>query len=132
MNHILEVRESSVHGEGLFAKIDLNDGQKIIEIQGDVIDVDECVRREDEGNVYIFWKDDDIYIDTSNSDKIKYINHSCNFNCDVVEVSEKLILTAAKNISAGEELTIDYGYEEIYQYCSCSSCDNKPNINNSK
>jgi SET domain-containing protein len=129
MNHILEVRESSVHGEGLFAKIDLNDGQKIIEIQGDVIDVDECVRREDEGNVYIFWKDDDIYIDTSNSDKIKYINHSCNFNCDVVEVSEKLILTAAKNISAGEELTIDYGYEEIYQYCSCSSCDNKLNIN---
>jgi len=128
MNHILEVRESSVHGKGLFAKKNLNDGQKIIEILGDIINADECVRREEEGNVYIFWQDDDIYIDTNNSDKIKYINHSCNYNCDVIEDAEKLILVATKNISAGEELTIDYGYEEIYKYCSCLSCENKENI----
>jgi SET domain-containing protein len=128
MNHVLEIKESSVHGKGLFAKENLNDGQKIIEIQGDVINADECVRRENEGNVYIFWQDDDIYIDTNKSEKIKYINHSCNYNCDVIEDSEKLILVATKNISAGEELTIDYGYDEIYEYCSCMSCDNKEKI----
>lgn len=128
MSHILEVKESAVHGKGLFAKESLNDGQRIIEINGDVINADECVRRENEGNVYIFWKDDDIYIDTNNSDKIRYINHSCDYNCDVIEDSEKLILIAVKNILAGEELTIDYGYDEIYQYCSCISCGNKDNI----
>jgi len=128
MNQVLEVKESSVHGKGLFAKENLNDGQKIIEIKGDVIDADECVRRENEGNVYIFWQDDDIYIDTIKSEKIKYINHSCKYNCDVIENAEKLILIATKNISAGEELTIDYGYDEIYQYCSCISCDNKEKI----
>jgi uncharacterized protein len=84
------------------------------------------VKRENEGNVYIFWKEDDVYIDVSNQANIKFINHSCEYNCDVEEDDNgNLILFAAKNIKNGEELTIDYGYEEIYESCSCNLCTNK-------
>ena len=60
------------------------------------------------------------------TDKIKYINHNCNFNCDVIERNENsLSLIAYRNIKAGEELTIDYGYEEIYKDCKCKKCNPK-------
>jgi hypothetical protein len=92
-------------------------------ISGEVISGDECERREEEeNNVYIFWNGDN-YIDTSNTDKIKYINHKCDFNCDVIERDEEsLYLTAYRDIKKGEELTIDYGYDEIYEYCNCTLC----------
>lgn len=126
VNDILTVKDSPVHGKGLFSSIDFFSGQTITAIEGDVIDADECVRRESEGNVYIFWKEDDIYIDVSNHSIIKFINHSCNYNCDVEEDEKgNLILIAIKDIQAGEELTIDYGYDEIYESCTCDGCTNK-------
>ncbi|QQS38080.1 MAG: SET domain-containing protein-lysine N-methyltransferase [Ignavibacteriales bacterium] len=116
------VKESSIHGTGLFTSVFIPEGSKIMFITGEVISEDECVRREEEGNVYIFWNEIN-YIDTSGTDKIKFINHDCDHNCDVTDGSEDhLVLIASKNISAGEELTIDYGYEEIYDYCNCNLC----------
>ena len=122
----LTVKDSSVHGMGLFSTIDHKEGQIITIISGELINADECVKREDEGNVYIFYKDDDEYIDASNHSQLRYLNHSCNYNCDIDEDENgNLILFAASNIQSGEELTIDYGYDEIYYYCSCADCGNK-------
>lgn len=115
-----------MHGEGLFAKTNIKSGQKVSLIHGELINSDECIKREDEGNVYIFYKNDDEYIDASSHSQLRYLNHSCNYNCDIDDDEKgNLILFAISNISAGDELTIDYGYEEIYQYCSCSVCENK-------
>ena len=118
------VGESPIHGKGIFISRNIKEGEKIMDIKGEVIDGDECERREDEeDNVYIFWNGDDCFIDTAKTKKIKYINHNCDFNCDVVE-NEKggLMLIAYRDVKAGEELTIDYGYEEIYEDCDCSKC----------
>jgi uncharacterized protein len=117
------VQDSGIHGLGLFASADISMGTNIMVISGEVIDEDECIRREEEeGNVYIFWNGDN-YIDTIRTEKIKYINHDCEYNCEVTEKDEfSLFLTASRDIKAGEELTIDYGYDEIYEYCSCSIC----------
>ena len=118
----LAVKDSGIHGKGLFSTIDIPEGSKIFVIQGEAISEEECIKRETDGNVYIFWNDYN-YIDTSMTDKIKYINHNCDCNCDVLENdSESLLLTAYRDIKAGEELTIDYGYEEIYELCKCSFC----------
>ena len=89
-----------------------------------MIDGNECERREEEeNNVYIFWNGDECYIDTNNTQKIKYINHNCDPNCYVDEgENNSLILFSLRDIKAGEELTIDYGYEEIYEMCNCNSC----------
>ncbi len=118
------VEESPIEGKGIFTSVDIPKGSNIMVIAGEVIDGYECERREEEeNNVYIFWNGDECYIDTVNSGKIKYINHDCNFNCDVLERDEtSLILSAYRDIKAGEELTIDYGYDEIYEYCNCSVC----------
>jgi SET domain-containing protein len=118
------VKESDIHGKGIFISTKVPKGEKLMEIKGDVIDGDECERREEEeDNVYIFWNGDDCYIDTSRTKKIKYINHDCDFNCDVVENERGgLMLIAYHTIEAGEELTIDYGYDDIYENCECNSC----------
>jgi uncharacterized protein len=118
------VKNSKIHGLGLFTSEKISAGEKILVIRGEVINGDECERREtEEDNVYIFWKDDNCYIDVSKTEEIKYINHNCDFNCDIIEGDdESLLLIAYRNILPGEELTIDYGYDEIYQYCRCSKC----------
>jgi len=130
LENILAVKESPLHGKGLFASIDFKDGQSIAIINGELINADECVRREDEGNVYIFYKNDDEYIDASNHPLLKYLNHSCDYNCDIDEDENgNLVLFAAANINKGEEITIDYGYDEIYESCSCTDCENKTDNN---
>jgi SET domain-containing protein len=123
----VHVKESLIHGKGIFISKPVREGEKIMDISGDVIDGYECERREDEeNNVYIFWNGDNCYIDTSMTDYIKYINHDCEFNCDVVESDNGgLMLIAYRNIKAGDELTIDYGYEDIYDDCECNTCYSK-------
>ncbi|HSL89591.1 MAG TPA: SET domain-containing protein [Ignavibacteriaceae bacterium] len=125
-NYIL-VKTSQLHGNGIFTSIYIPAHTRILKISGEVITGNECERREEEeNNVYIFWNGDDCYIDTALTDKIKYINHRCDYNCDVVEGEDNsLYLISSRDIQPGEELTIDYGYDEIYNYCSCVSCDNK-------
>jgi len=119
----LFVKESGIHGKGIFTSFDIKAEDEILIIKGEVITETECVRREeDEANVYIFWNGDN-YIDVSNTDKIKYINHSCSYNCEVQERDdESLWLVASSDIKAGEELVIDYGYDEIYESCTCDVC----------
>lgn len=121
------VKESNLHGKGIFTEIDIPKDSIIIKIIGEEIDENECIRRENEDdNVYIFYKDENKYVDTKNSDKIKFINHNCDYNCHIEDDADgNLILVASRDICAGEELTIDYGYEEIYSNCSCIECDNK-------
>ncbi len=119
----VEVSSSDIHGFGIFTTVDIPKNAPIMVIEGEVISGDECERREIEyDNVYIFWNGDN-YIDTSMTRKIKYINHNCDYNCEVVDRDENsLLLIADRDISAGEELTIDYGYEEIYENCQCALC----------
>lgn len=118
------VKGSYIHGKGIFISTKVPKSKKIMGIKGEVIDADECERREEEeDNVYIFWNGDNCYIDTSMTEKIKYINHCCDFNCDVVENGRGgLMIIAYRTIEAGEELTIDYGYDEIYENCECNYC----------
>ncbi len=122
----IDVKESEIHGTGLFASVDIPAKSKIMIISGEIINEMECIRREEEeNNVYIFWNENN-YIDTVHTEKIKYINHSCNYNCEVEDRDEhSLWLIASRDIKAGEELTIDYGYDEIYSYCNCKNCENK-------
>jgi SET domain-containing protein len=118
------VKGSNIHGSGIFASGNIPKNKIIMNIEGDVISGDECERREEEeNNVYIFWNGDDCYIDTANTKKIKYINHNCEYNCEVEEDENGgLILVSDSAIETGEELTIDYGYDDIYDHCSCHTC----------
>ena len=117
------VKTSPIEGKGIFASTNIDEGELLMVISGEVITGKECERREEEeNNVYIFWNGR-YYIDTKDTDKIKYINHSCEPNCDVTDRDKSTLnLVAKRNINNGEELTIDYGYEEIYEMCRCEVC----------
>ncbi len=122
LEKFLYVTESGIHGAGLFTSIKIPEGQKIMIIKGETISGDECERREEFGNVYIFWNGEN-YIDTAMTDKIKFINHNCSYNCDIFDRDEdSLFLIADRDIEPGEELTLDYGYDEIYELCQCEIC----------
>jgi len=120
------VKNSKIHGKGIFAGSVIPEDELVMVIRGEVISGKECERREEEdNNVYIFWNGR-YYIDTVNTDKIKYINHDCNPNCYVDDRDkESLNLISLREIIKGEEITMDYGYEEIYENCSCHTCTAK-------
>jgi hypothetical protein len=113
------VLDSPIQGRGIFTTKPCEAGEVLMIIAGETINADECLRREEqENNVYIFYHDDDTYIDTAMTEKIRYINHSCEPNAEVKDRDhESLYLVALRTIQAGEEITIDYDYEEIYDLC---------------
>jgi hypothetical protein len=121
------VADSKIHGKGILAKKRFGADEIVCEFTGEIIDEKECVQREKEGNVYIFWYDDIVYIDVSKDETIKYLNHSCKPNCRI-EASENdyhLLIIANEIINQNDEITIDYGYPEIYINCLCSYCKSK-------
>ena len=126
------VCQSQLHGKGLFTKKQIEKGTIIIKIIGEEVDELECIRREnEENNVYIFYKNDNCYVDVSNNEKLRYLNHSCKSNCYVDEDQNgELVLIASRDIEAYEELTIDYGFDEIYQLCKCDDCNKKIQLSN--
>lgn len=117
------VKSSKIEGSGIFTKAVIPVNELVMIIQGEVITGKECERREEEDdNVYIFWNGR-YYIDTNNTKKIKYINHSCDPNCEVLDRDkESLNLVSCREIKAGEEITMNYGYDEIYDICTCDLC----------
>jgi uncharacterized protein len=119
----ITVKDSELHGKGIFSNINIPSNETIMIIDGEVINENECVRREEEeGNVYIFWNGDQ-YIDSSKKDKIKFINHRCEPNCYIDDRDDNsLYLITQDEIKAGDEITIDYDYEEIYDNCRCIVC----------
>jgi SET domain-containing protein len=130
INHdFIEIKDSTVHGKGLFAKKDIPAGTLICIIEGEFIDEDECVRREEhENNNYIFWHSDTNYIDVSKN-YLRFLNHDCDPKCWIDDGSETTLnMYASVDISAGEELTIDYEYDEIYDYCNSSLCRERKNL----
>ncbi|MBI2419418.1 MAG: SET domain-containing protein [Ignavibacteriales bacterium] len=126
LEQFLEAQQSAIEGMGLFTTVDIPEGAVFFEITGEIISEDECIlREENDNNVYIFWNGD-TYIDTVMTDKIKYINHNCDCCCEVVDnEDDRLYLKAIRGIKAGEELTIDYGYDEIYDMCNCPVCSDE-------
>ncbi len=119
------VKPSLIEGMGIYTTVDIKPWQPVMLINGEVISGDECEIREENGNVYIFWNGD-TYIDVEKTKVIKYINHHCEPNCDVLDNDEEsLLLVSNRLIHSGEELTIDYGYDEIYDFCNCSFCSIK-------
>ncbi len=133
-----KMKRSKVHGNGIFALASIKKNTKIIEYIGEKILRSEGNKRSEkrikkylnsktEGSVYIFELNSRYDIDGSPLyNKARYINHSCNPNCEVDIIDNKIWISSIKNIKESEELTYDYGYEfdkEDYKdhTCQCGS-----------
>ena len=111
----IQVRRSGVHGKGVFALQDLAEGETLIEYVGEVISWDEAQDRhphdpKDPNHTFYFHVNEDRVIDALHGgNSSRWINHSCNPNCEADEENERIFIKALRNIQAGEELSYDYG-----------------------
>ena len=118
---LYEIRESKIHGKGVFAARDIPQGIRIMEYVGEKISKDESNRRglESEerakktgcGAVYIFELDDEFDLDGNRPDNdARYINHACRTNCEAVLEDGAIFFYSTRDIKKGEELLYNYGY----------------------
>ena len=117
-----KVKKSKVHGTGVFAISNIPKNKKIIQYIGDKVTklegdrrsaerIKKYLNKKNEGSVYIFELNKKFDIDGSPLyNKARYINHSCNPNCEVDIIKNEIWISSIKLIKKGEELNYDYGY----------------------
>lgn len=132
---LCKVKESSIHQRGLFATCDIKKDTDIIQYVGEKISKKESTRRalewEDkaretgEGLVYIFELDDEWDIDGREGENpARYMNHSCDGNCEALNCEGEIWIVAREDIKEGDELVYDYGYDMEHfldHPCLCGS-----------
>ena len=112
---------SSIHGDGVYARVAIPSGTRVIEYTGERITKAESRRREQRraarqarGTVtcdYIFVVSARHDVDARRSRSIaRLLNHSCAPNCATDIIGGHIWIIAQRAIAAGEELTYDYGY----------------------
>lgn len=119
---LIEVRDSPIHGRGVFALRRIRKGQRIIEYTGEhispaVADVRYDDDRVDHPHVLLFIIDKNSVIDggVGGSDA-RFINHSCNPNCEALDDGGRIFIEAMRAIKPGEEITYDYGLDRPGRY----------------
>jgi len=138
-NKYIYKKKSSVHGWGIFAKVNILKGTRIIEYVGEKITKAEADRRgpilveyakkhKQSGAVYIFVLNKRYDIDGHVEYNVaKYINHSCAPNCEVEIIRGRIWVIALRDITKNEELFYNYGYDlDTYDehpcFCKSSCC----------
>ncbi len=114
------VERSSVHGNGVFAQRDIAPGERIIQYAGREISWEEAqLRAERQGgphnHTFFFSLANGNVVDGGDEgNEARYINHSCEPNCEAIEeVDGTIFIYALHDIRQDEEL--NYSYPLIYE-----------------
>jgi SET domain-containing protein len=125
---LVSFRKSKIQGIGGFAKVDIRRGKRIVEYDGPRTSQAEAQALLERGNAYIFTLNGEVAIDGwVRWNLARFINHSCEPNCESRIVRDRVWLYALRSIQAGEELTYNYGYslddaEDNLCRCGAPSC----------
>lgn len=137
INECLLLKESKIHNWGVFARKFIPKGAMVIQYVGEKISKEESDKRIDKqlelnmsnpsvtGANYIFELDDDWDLDGDvDYNPAKYINHSCQANCEVEIEGDKIFINSIRDIEVGEEISYNYCYDlEDFEEnpCRCGS-----------
>jgi SET domain-containing protein len=111
---LIKVRRSKVHGMGVFAARPIRKGRRVVEYLGERVTHAEADRRyddkdESDNHTFLFIVDRKTVIDAGvGGNDARYINHSCDPNCESVTQNRRVFIEAIRNIDIGEELAYDY------------------------
>lgn len=116
-----EVRRSKIQGRGAFAILPIRKGKKIDEYWGQPITHEEADRRYDDSegrhHTFLFVLDDDTVLDARfGGNDARFINHSCDPNCETVIEGGHIWIKAIKPITPETELVYDYRFEWQDEY----------------
>ncbi len=110
-----QVRDSGVHGKGVYAARPLQAGDAVLEYKGEIISWEEALERhphdpDQPNHTFYFHLDDGHVIDGKHQgNSAKWINHSCEPNVEAEQEGDRVFLRALRDITPGEELFFDYG-----------------------
>ena len=109
------VRNSSIHGRGVFASRTIRKGAKVIGYRGDRTTWDVAIERpasdpDNPHHTFFFETSEGTVIDANvRGNAARWINHSCDANCESFEYDDgRVFIEARRTIRAGEEITYDY------------------------
>ena len=111
---MMRVRRSRVHGRGVFALRRIRKGTRIIEYLGDRVSHRQADLRYEhkdisDNHTFLFIVDRSVVIDGgANGNDARFINHSCDPNCESLIEDRRVFIEAIRTIRPGEELTYDY------------------------
>lgn len=118
---LIEVRNSPIHGRGVFAVKPIKKGTRIIEYKGLRMTQKESdivyANTTDTGHTFLFTLNDYYVIDANkNGNEARWINHGCKPNCESESEEddsgrpekERVFIHAIRAIKPGDELTYDY------------------------
>jgi len=129
----MEIKPVGEKGHGLFAKELIKRGSFIIEYVGEILDEEDCARRQERyrnsRHFYLLKLTPHDTIDaTRKGNQSRFINHACKPNAETRkwEVDGQLCvgIFAKVDIHPGTEITFDYGMERFggkQQKCLCNS-----------
>jgi len=111
------VKQSTLHGTGVFAARDIPAGTRIVEYGGRRISAERAdelhpVNPDDPFHTFFFALSTGKIIDGGNrGNDARWINHSCAPNCEAQEGAsgKRVYIVALRDIAAGDELFYDYG-----------------------
>lgn len=111
---MIEVRNSPIHGAGVFALRRIRKGTTIVEYLGDRVSHEEVDERyadklETDSHTFLFTVDSKLVIDAGrNGNEARFINHACDPNCESTIKNKRVFIEAIRTIQPGEELNYDY------------------------
>jgi len=117
----LTFKSSAIHGTGGFARVEIPSGTRVIEYVGETISKQESLARCERGEEFIFAIDDEHDLDGNvDWNPARFLNHSCEPNCEARFIDGRIWLAAIRDVRAGEELTFNYSYDlEDYREHPC-------------
>jgi uncharacterized protein len=135
---MIRVRRSRLHGRGVFALRRIRKGTRVVEYLGDRVSHDEADNRYshkpvEDNHTFLFIVNRSTVIDGgANGNDARYINHSCDPNCESLIEDRRVFIEAIRTVQPGDELTYDYqigrdkedpaNVDEIYA-CRCGAKD---------
>ena len=107
----LKVCKSPVQGRGVFTTKRIRKGARIIEYTGRRVPWASVSDDPDDQRTYYFGLDNkkDVIDPTVGGNDARWINHSCDPNCEAIEdENDRVFIHALRDIRAGQELFYDY------------------------